>query len=125
MSNSSIEATSDNSVIYNKISTYPVLYLVAYILYAAPSLHLSYCIEQSVEISWNYLREIAQPITTLALLVLINNNNSTTTINNGARGGAVSCGTALQGRRSRVPLPIVSLEFFIDITLPAALRPLG
>jgi len=33
----------------------------------------------------------------------------------GARGGAVSWGTALQFRKSRVPFPMVSLEFFIDI----------
>ena len=30
-----------------------------------------------------------------------------------AAGGAVGCGTALQAGRSRVRLPIVSLEFFI------------
>jgi hypothetical protein len=34
----------------------------------------------------------------------------------GPRGGAVGCATALQARRSRV-----SLQFFIDITLPAAI----
>ena len=38
----------------------------------------------------------------------------------GARGGAVGSGTALQTGRSRVRFPIVSLEFFIEITLPAA-----
>ena len=37
------------------------------------------------------------------------------------RGGAVGSGTALQAGRSRVRFPIVSLEFFIDIILPAAL----
>ena len=39
----------------------------------------------------------------------------------GARGGAVGGGTALQAGRSRVPFPIVPLEFFIDITLPTTL----
>jgi hypothetical protein len=34
-------------------------------------------------------------------------------------------GTALQAGRSRVRFPIVSLEFFIDIILPAALWPCG
>jgi len=39
------------------------------------------------------------------------------------RGGAVGWGTALQARRSRVRSPMVSLEFFIDIFVPAALWP--
>ena len=43
----------------------------------------------------------------------------------GARGGAVGWGTALQVGRSRVRFPIVSLEFFIDIILPASIWPWG
>jgi len=43
----------------------------------------------------------------------------------GARGGADSSGTALQAGRSRVRFQMVTLEFFIDIILPAALWPLG
>jgi hypothetical protein len=39
----------------------------------------------------------------------------------GVRGGAVGWGTALQVGRSRVRFPMVSLEFFIDIILLAAL----
>ena len=38
-----------------------------------------------------------------------------------ARGGAISSGIALQAVGSRVRFPMVSLEFFIDIILPAAL----
>jgi len=41
----------------------------------------------------------------------------------GARGGALGRGTALQARRSRIQFPMVSLVFFIDIILPAALWP--
>jgi hypothetical protein len=39
----------------------------------------------------------------------------------GARIGAVGRGTALQAGRSRVRFPIVQLEFFTGIILPAAL----
>ena len=42
-----------------------------------------------------------------------------------ARGSAVGWGTALQVGRSRVRFPMVSLEFFIDIILPASLWPWG
>ena len=41
----------------------------------------------------------------------------------GAHGAAVGSSTALQTGRSRVRLPIVSLEFFIDIILQVALWP--
>ena len=41
----------------------------------------------------------------------------------GARGDAVGWGTALQAGRSRVRFPMVSLEIFIYIILPAALWP--
>jgi hypothetical protein len=43
----------------------------------------------------------------------------------GARGGAVGWGTALHTGRSRVRLPMVSLGYFIDIILLAALWPWG
>ena len=43
----------------------------------------------------------------------------------GVHGGAVSLGTALKVGRSRFRFPMVSLEFFIDIILPAALWPWG
>ena len=41
----------------------------------------------------------------------------------GARGGAVGWCTAVPARRPRVPFPMVSLRFFIEIILPAALWP--
>ena len=40
-----------------------------------------------------------------------------------AHGGAVGWGTALQGGISRVRLPMVTLEFFIDVILLATLWP--
>jgi len=43
----------------------------------------------------------------------------------GARRDAVGWGTALQAGRSRVQFPMVSLDFFIDIILPALLWPWG
>jgi hypothetical protein len=43
----------------------------------------------------------------------------------GARCSAVGLCTGLQVGRSRVRFPMVSLEFFIDIILPAALWSLG
>jgi hypothetical protein len=43
------------------------------------------------------------------------------TLGKGARGGAIGRDTALQTGRSRIRFPMVSLEFFIDIILPAAL----
>ena len=43
----------------------------------------------------------------------------------GARDRAVGSGTALQAGRSRVRFPMVSLEFFIDMILLAALWSCG
>jgi hypothetical protein len=45
------------------------------------------------------------------------------TSHSGAPGGAVGWGIALQTGRLRVRFPKVSLEFFVDIILPAALGP--
>ena len=49
------------------------------------------------------------------------NNSCLVQIMKGALGGAVGWGTVLQAGRSRIRFPMVSLEFFIDIILPAAL----
>ena len=43
----------------------------------------------------------------------------------GVPDGSIGWGTALQTGRFRVRFQLVSLEFFIDIILPAALWPLG
>jgi hypothetical protein len=39
----------------------------------------------------------------------------------GSRGSVVGCGTMLQAGRSRVRFPMRSLDFSIDLILPAAL----
>jgi hypothetical protein len=46
-------------------------------------------------------------------------------LDEGARGSAVAWGTVQQLERSRVRFPMVSLEFFFNMILPAALWPLG
>jgi hypothetical protein len=43
----------------------------------------------------------------------------------GARGRVVGSGTMLQAGRSRVRFPMRTLDFSVDLILPAALRPLG
>jgi hypothetical protein len=43
----------------------------------------------------------------------------------GAHSSVVGWGTVLQARRSQVRFPTRSLDFSIDLTLPAALRPRG
>jgi hypothetical protein len=42
-----------------------------------------------------------------------------------AHGGGVGRSTAIQDGRSRVPFPMVSLESFINLMLPASLWPCG
>jgi hypothetical protein len=45
--------------------------------------------------------------------------NLSSNMESGASGGAVGSGTAIQAGRSRFHFPMVSLEFFFDIILPA------
>jgi len=42
-------------------------------------------------------------------------------LGSGARDGAFGSGTALQAGKARVRFPFVSLEFFVDVILPAAI----
>jgi hypothetical protein len=53
--------------------------------------------------------------------LLFTGKKSIVTLTNGARGGAVDSGTALQAERSRVRFRMLSFKFFIDIIVPAAL----
>ena len=57
--------------------------------------------------------------------VACNNNNNNKKKNTEANGGVVGWGTALQAGRSWVRFQMVSLEFFVDVILPAALWPWG
>ena len=61
----------------------------------------------------------------IIIIIIIIITTTTTTTTTGARGGAVGWGTALQVGRSRFRFPMVSLDFFIDIILPATLWPWG
>jgi hypothetical protein len=46
-------------------------------------------------------------------------------LDNGACGGTVGWGTVLQARGSQVRFPMVWVQFFIDIILPATLQAMG
>jgi hypothetical protein len=66
-----------------------------------------------------------QPLRTALILPLTLKPVWTCTGNNtGARGSVVSSGTMLKAGRSRDRIPM-SLDFSIDLILPAAIRPWG
>ena len=73
--------------------------------------------------SWGYNHENERPSLSNNLRFIYRNYKNL--IVDGAPGGAVGWGTALQAGRSRVRIPMVSLEFFIDIILLTALWPWG
>jgi hypothetical protein len=66
--------------------------------------------------------EIRNTRTQLVSVPLCPQHNAQILSWNSARLSAVGWGTALQAGRSRVRFPMVSLESFLDIILPAALR---
>ena len=74
--------------------------------------------------AWHLAQPAVQPTTknipTLPIII-----GSTSYIWGHAAGSAVGWGTALQVGKSRVRFPMVSLKFFIEINLPAALWPWG
>jgi len=80
--------------------------------YITCSCMLVTCLERSCSIPKCYLRVLSDDL-------------RVGLVQRGLRGVAVGWGTALQAGRSRVRFPIVSLEFFIDIILSAALWPWG
>ena len=77
---------------------------------------ISFLVFQSLVFSYGLAKNIPPPKKKI-LRIKINESH--------AAGGAVGWGTALQVGRSRFRFPMVSLKFFIDIILPAALRPWG
>jgi len=98
----------------------PVLYIIYFILYYYILYIIYYIIIKSHLQFYNFV--LVKHSTTLHLYFYFVQAKNTTALNLcEARGGAVGRGTAPQAGRSRARFPIVSLDFFIDIILPAAL----
>jgi hypothetical protein len=77
----------------------------------------SYTFTPPSEPSWPFLGR------TFYFIAIISSINNTTTSRNGVRCGEVGWGSTLPAGRLRVRSPMLTLEFFIDIILPAALWP--
>jgi len=81
-------------------------------------IHFSHCCNASLSITFRHVTESVGVLHDSKRIIQ-------GCINPRARGSAVGWGTALKAGRSRVRFSMVSLEFFIDIILPAALWPWG
>ena len=81
-----------------------------YYYFVLPVAHKHICTQLTVDLQWKCSNHLSL---TYGIIYIR------------ACGGTVGSGPALQAERSWVQFPMVSLEYFIDIILPAALWPWG